>query len=184
MSAGGRWLCARVSSCSRRPGMSAMCCRSCGAVALTFVVAHLVPPSPRLSRDARGFSNGCINEQLYMAMADKMVADGYLAAGYNRVNIGSSGDAGCPRAHVRRLMLTRRRSHRRLLGQPQPRGRWIPASQRRPVPPRHQGTTAHVCRVPVVPCDAHRASRLGCRSPCAVARGLHARTRPQARHLR
>ncbi|KFD47961.1 hypothetical protein M514_11138 [Trichuris suis] len=29
----------------------------------------------------------CINEQLYMDMADRMVEDGYLAAGYNFVNI-------------------------------------------------------------------------------------------------
>ena len=29
----------------------------------------------------------CINEQLYMRMADAMVSGGYVAAGYNRVNI-------------------------------------------------------------------------------------------------
>lgn len=29
----------------------------------------------------------CINEQLYMEMADKMVSDGYLDAGYQLVNI-------------------------------------------------------------------------------------------------
>lgn len=29
----------------------------------------------------------CISEQLYMDMADRMVSDGYLDAGYNLVNI-------------------------------------------------------------------------------------------------
>ena len=61
------------------------------------------PPSPpryRCRINCTEYPDSCINEQLYMAMADKMVADGYLAAGYDRVNIGSSGYAGCPRAYA------------------------------------------------------------------------------------
>ncbi|KHJ78071.1 hypothetical protein OESDEN_22309, partial [Oesophagostomum dentatum] len=31
--------------------------------------------------------NGCINEKLYMEMADRLAEDGFLEAGYNRIHI-------------------------------------------------------------------------------------------------
>ncbi|KJH45949.1 alpha-galactosidase [Dictyocaulus viviparus] len=37
--------------------------------------------------DCENFPNNCINEKLYREMADRLVGDGYLAAGYNRVHI-------------------------------------------------------------------------------------------------
>lgn len=53
------------------------------------------PPRFRCRINCTEYPDSCINEQLYMAMADKMVSDGYLAAGYDRVNIG----AHAPRVH-------------------------------------------------------------------------------------
>ncbi len=37
--------------------------------------------------DCVNYPNDCINEQLYMAMADRLAADGYKDVGYNFVNI-------------------------------------------------------------------------------------------------
>src|SRR5882762_3290794 len=37
--------------------------------------------------DCKKYPHNCINEQLYKDMADRMVADGYLKAGYEYVNI-------------------------------------------------------------------------------------------------
>lgn len=37
--------------------------------------------------DCVRFSSKCINQQLYMDMADRLVADGYLAVGYEYVNV-------------------------------------------------------------------------------------------------
>jgi hypothetical protein len=46
--------------------------------------------------DCVNHPNACINEQLFMAQADRLVSDGYLAAGWNRVNID-----GCWLEHSR-----------------------------------------------------------------------------------
>jgi len=52
----------------------------------------LTPPMGWLSweryecaTDCNHYPNGCINEELFMAMADRLVADGYLAVGYDTV---------------------------------------------------------------------------------------------------
>lgn len=37
--------------------------------------------------DCVNYPTTCINQQLYTDMADKLVSDGYLAAGYTQVNI-------------------------------------------------------------------------------------------------
>jgi len=41
----------------------------------------------RCEIDCYKYSTGCISERLYTDMADRMVADGYLAAGYQYVNV-------------------------------------------------------------------------------------------------
>ncbi|RCN25425.1 hypothetical protein ANCCAN_28862, partial [Ancylostoma caninum] len=37
--------------------------------------------------DCDKYPNHCINEKLYQDMADRLVSDGFLEAGYNRVHI-------------------------------------------------------------------------------------------------
>lgn len=41
----------------------------------------------RCITDCKKYPNECISEQLFMRMADLMVSEGYLAAGYDHVNI-------------------------------------------------------------------------------------------------
>ena len=41
----------------------------------------------RCETDCSKHPNSCINDELYLAMADRIAADGYLSAGYNQVSI-------------------------------------------------------------------------------------------------
>ena len=53
-----------------------------------------IPSSPFfLKQDCTKHPESCINDKLYLGMADHIVADGYLSAGYNQVSIDDCWEA-------------------------------------------------------------------------------------------
>lgn len=54
----------------------------------------------RCETDCTKHPNSCIDAQLYLAMADRIAADGYLSAGYNQVSIDGKNVYTCARVHV------------------------------------------------------------------------------------
>ena len=59
----------------------------------------------RCQTNCEAHPNSCVNEQLYTQMADTLVADGYLAAGYTTVSIDDCWEDLAGRKTVRLCLI-------------------------------------------------------------------------------